>query len=161
MWRYLVGGLAAMLLTAGGFLYFGGRGAPSAVLPLAGAQASAAQTADAALPDAVPEAAERTREQKRFDRYDKDRNGQVTRDEYLLARRKAFAKLDLNHDGKLDFDEWAAKTEAKFAVADADKSGAMNAAEFATTRPKRKAKVRARCPENQQQTPAPKDEEES
>ncbi|MDO7843017.1 EF-hand domain-containing protein [Sphingomonas immobilis] len=160
MWRYLVGGLAAMLLTAGGFLYFGGRGSPGAALPLAGAQAGAAQTADA-LPDAAPEASERTREQKRFDRYDKDRDGKVTRDEYLLARHKAYAKLDLNHDGKLDFDEWAAKTEAKFATADADKSGAMTASEFATTKPKRKAKVRARCPENQQAAPAAKDEEES
>ena len=64
----------------------------------------------------------------------------------------------MNHDGQLSFDEWAAKTEAKFATADADKSGAMNAAEFATTAPKRKSKVRARCPENQQTAPA-KDEE--
>ena len=75
----------------------------------------------------VPEASEKTREQKRFDRYDKDRDGAITRDEYLASRNKAFAKLDNNHDGMLSFDEWAVKAETKFATADADKSGAMNA----------------------------------
>ena len=82
--------------------------------------------ADGSLPDTVPEASDRTREQKRFDRYDKDRNGAVTREEYLASRRKAYARLDLNQDGQLSFDEWAAKTTTKFAAADGDRSGSMN-----------------------------------
>lgn len=157
MWRSVAGGLAALLLLAAGFIYFTARGGVAG-LPLAAVQAAPASQADAPLPDTVPEASEKTREQKRLSRYDKDHDGSVTREEYLASRRKAFAKLDVNHDGQLSFDEWAAKTEAKFAAADIDKSGAMNAAEFATTAPKRKSKVRARCPENQQTAPA-KDEE--
>jgi len=158
MWRYLAGGLAALLLLAAGFIYFTGRGGNGVGLPLAAVQAAPVAQSDDALPDAVPEASEKTREQKRLSRYDKDRDGKVTREEYLAPRRKAFAKLDANHDGTLSFDEWAAKTETKFAEADADKSGAMTAAEFAKTAPKRKSKVRARCPENQQTAPARDDD---
>ena len=105
------------------------------------ATAPGAQASDPAVPEALPA----TREQKRFDRYDKDRNGSITRDEYLMARHKAFAKLDVDGNGTLSFDEWAAKAEAKFASADKDKSGAMNAAEFATTAVKRKARPRPKC----------------
>lgn len=146
MWRYLVGGLAVLALTAGGILFFNRNARSVAALPLAPvAQAQAAGAAP--LPDTVPEASEKTREQKRFDRYDKDRDGAVTREEYLAARRKAFAKLDVNHDGMLSFDEWAVKAEGKFAAADADKSGAMTSVEFAKTAVKRKPpRVRRDCP---------------
>ena len=113
-------------------------------------QQAAAQTTTDAEDPAVPEAAPATREQKRFNRYDKDRDGRITRDEYLAARRKAFAKLDANGDGRLSFDEWAIKATTKFAAADKDASGAMTAAEFATTAVKRKAPSRAKCPPPQQ-----------
>lgn len=154
MWRYLAGGLAALLLLGAGFIYFTGRSINGIGLPLAAVQAAPTAQGDDPLPDSVPEASDKTREQKRLSRYDKNDDGSVTREEYLAPRRKAFAKLDANHDNILSFDEWAAKTEAKFAGADADKSGAMNATEFAATAPKRKSKVRARCPENQQTAPA-------
>ena len=144
MWRYLAGGAAALAMAGAGALVFGGHVARAPLLPsqpaaLAGQQATP-------LPDAAPEATARTREQKRFDRYDKDRDGQVTREEYLMQRRKAFAKLDTNHDGQLSFDEWAIKASTKFAAADADKSGAMDTSEFATTAVKRKAPSRVKCP---------------
>ena len=146
MWRYLVGGLATLVLVAAGILVFNRSGRSVAALPAA-PLAFAQTTGDGALPDTVPEASDRTREQKRFDRYDKDRNGAVTRDEYLANRRKAYAKLDANHDGTLSFDEWAIKAETKFAVADKDKSGAVNPTEFATTAVKRKPpRVRRDCP---------------
>ena len=142
MWRYLVGAIAAMLLMAGGTAWYRSFAARTTTgLPSAPAAAGAEATASLAEP---PAASERTREEKRFARYDRDRNGIVARDEYLLARRKAFAKLDLNGDGKLSFDEYAAKATAKFAKADADRSGALDATEFATTRVVRKA--RAGCP---------------
>ena len=102
--------------------------------------------------DPVPEATAETREQKRFGRYDKDRDGDVTRDEYLAQRRKAYAKLDVDGDGKLSFDEWAVKAATKFATADRDKSGGMTAAEFATTAVKRKPKLR--CPPAGEREPA-------
>ena len=147
MWRYLVGGVAALLMVAAVMLVMNKRARSDAVLPLAPAALMAAGGGQATppLPATVPEASERTREQKRFDRYDKDRNGTVTREEYLTARRKAFAKLDTDHDGKLSFDEWAIKAETKFAGADADKSGTLTATEFATTAVKRKPARRVSC----------------
>ena len=149
MWRYLAGAGAALMLVGAGWLLFGARATTEAVLPAMPAQTAETQ-ADAALPETVPEATPRTREQKRFGRYDKDRDDSLTREEYLLSRRKAYARFDLNGDGRLSFDEWAAKTTTKFAAADRDRSGAMNAAEFATTAVKRRsAPRRANCPPQQ------------
>src|SRR3546814_9223897 len=51
-------------------------------------------------PPAAPEASEQKREERRFNRYDKDRDEAITREEYLASRRKAFAKLDVNGDGR-------------------------------------------------------------
>lgn len=145
MWRYLLGGLGALLLIVAGYALMAGRATPRALLPDApGAQADGSATVP--LPDSVPEASEKTREEKRFNRYDKDRNGAITREEYLASRRKAYARLDTNHDGTLSFDEWAVKAATKFASADADKSGAMTPAEFATTAVKRKPKAKCACP---------------
>ena len=147
MWRYLAGGVAALLMVGAGWLLFGSRARSDAVLPAAPARlASQAEGGSAAPPATVPEATARTREEKRFGRYDKDRSGQVTRDEYLASRRKAFAKLDADRDGRLSFEEWSAKTLTKFATADKDKSGAMSPTEFATTAVKRSTRPRPNCP---------------
>ena len=133
-------------MAGAGVLLFSGHAQSDPVLPGPPASRSASATDDP-LPASAPEASERTREEKRFDRYDKDRNGSVTRDEYLMQRRKAFAKLDANHDGNLSFDEWAVKATTKFAAADRDKSNAMTRAEFAATAVKRKpARPRRDCP---------------
>ena len=132
-----------MLLVAAGFFWW--QGAAKREAPIAIAPPGAAMAQTAALVD-PPQADERTREQKRFDRYDKDRSQGIGRDEYLVSRRKAFARLDLNHDGRLSFDEWAKKTTDKFAKADADRSGVLTRAEFLTTRVVRKAPVRRDCP---------------
>ena len=159
MWRFLVGGVAALLMVGAVLLFMGKRARSDSVLPALSAAVAPAQAADP-LPDTVPEASEKTREQKRFDRYDKDRDGKVTREEYLQARRKAFAKLDKNGDGRLSFDEWAAKAEGKFAAADADKSGTLTAAEFATTAVKRKAARRVKCPQREAAAPPEAKEDE-
>ena len=145
MWRYLAGvGSALLLMTAGLFLW---RAQADKASPIPAAPSAAADAplgiADLAPP---PEASERTREEKRFARYDKDKNGAVGRDEYLVGRQKGFAKLDLNHDGRLSLDEYAVKAVTKFAAADRDKNGALNATEFATTRVVRKAKPKLKCP---------------
>jgi hypothetical protein len=148
MSRYLVGAVSALLLVAAGAILFSNRSKPGSLLPPAPAMALAAQENEAAAaPVEVPAAPEKTREQKRFDRYDHDRNGTITREEYLLARHKAFAKLAVNHGGMLSFDEWAVKTETKFSTADRDHSGTLDAAEFATTTVKRKTRpLRRDCP---------------
>ncbi len=145
MWRYLVGAGAALLLGLAGLFLLRGSTVPDVKLPGAPAPRAAALAAEDPLPEEAPSASAKTREQKRFDRYDKDRNDAVTREEYLLSRRKAYAKLDANHDGRLDFDEWAAKTTTKFTGADADKSGALSRAEFLATAPKARAGAKPRC----------------
>ncbi|MGO1303936.1 EF-hand domain-containing protein [Sphingomonas parapaucimobilis] len=148
MWRYLAGGLGTLILVGAGLFLWGSR--PDTPSPLPAASAATAASPQTAEDDApLPEASARTREQKRFDRYDKDRDGKITREEYLAARRKAYAKLDRDGDGKLSFDEWAIKATTKFATADRDKSGAMNATEFATTAVKRRPAVPRGCPPGQ------------
>ncbi|WP_066782191.1 histidine kinase [Sphingomonas sp. CCH5-D11] len=148
MWRYLAGGLAALLMVAAGWTLFSGRARTDPVLPPAPPPSGAKSVLqdDAPGDPPVPEASERTREEKRFDRYDKDRDDRIGREEYLVSRRKAYAKLDANSDGRLTFDEWAVKTTTKFATADRDKSGSMDRAEFATTAVKRSAKPKCACP---------------
>lgn len=148
MWRYLAGGGALFLAIMAAFVAFGGAARPGPLLPAQPQQATGAVAAEwgGASDGDVPAATPATREQKRFGRYDKDRDSSITRDEYLASRRKAFARLDANGDGRLDFDEWAVKATTKFAAADRDKSGTMNAAEFATTAVRRKPPARAKCP---------------
>lgn len=150
MWRYWAGGGALLAAAGAGVLLTRGIAHTTPLLPSA-PQATAAPVDATAADDAVPEATPATREQKRFNRYDKDRNNAVSRDEYLAARRKAFAKLDANGDGRLDFDEWAVKALSKFGTADKDRSGAMTPEEFATTAVTRKARPRAKCPPAQSQ----------
>lgn len=146
MWRYFAMAGAAVLLALAGFFLFRGSSVSALKLPAApAARAAAVAPEDAALPAEAPKASDRTREQKRFDRYDKDRNDAITREEYLLARRKAYAKLDTDRDGRLDFEEWAAKTTTKFAGADADKSGALSRTEFVATAPKVRPGAKPRC----------------
>ena len=145
MWRYLVGAGAMLLLGVAGMFLF--RGSATSEPRLAAAPPAAAMTAsaDAPLPDEAPSATVRTREQKRFDRVDKDRNDTITREEYLATRRKAFARLDKNGDGRLDFEEWAVRTTTRFAGADKDKSATLTRAEFATTAVKRRSKAACVC----------------
>ncbi len=146
MARFLAGVASALLLvTAGFFLWTGlARHDPAVPPPPAALAALGGAIPSAAAPTALeaPQATEKTCEERRFDRYDHDKDGKIDRDEYLLARHKNFAKLDTNGDGKLSFDEYAAKAIVKFSTADADRSGTLDRAEFLTTRVVRKAKPR-------------------
>lgn len=148
MWRYFAGGIAALLMVGAGVFLFQSRATHE---PLPPAPAIAAigngSAADEALPplDRIPRASDRTREQKRFDRYDKNRDDIITLAEQMEPRRKAFAKLDRDRDGKLSFEEWAIRSSTKFGKADADKSGTLTRAEFATTAVKRKAATGPKC----------------
>jgi hypothetical protein len=147
MWRYFIGAGAVLLLGLAGMFLFRGSASPGLKLPGApAARAEAMMDPGAQLPAEAPSATARTREEKRFDRYDKDRDAAVTREEYLASRRKAFAKLDVNGDGKLAFEEWALKATTKFAGADKDKSGVLTRTEFATTAPPPgKGRTRPQC----------------
>lgn len=147
MWRFLGGVASAVLLMTAGLLVWQVRADKPSPIPPAPIEAAAQPLGmvDLAPP---PQASERTREEKRFARYDKDKNGAVGRAEYLFSRHKGFAKLDVNGDGRISFEEYAVKTSTKFVAADKDRNGALTAAEFATTRVVRKAKATAKpnCP---------------
>lgn len=134
MWRYLAVSTGSIILAAAGYLLLTGQSPRPSQMPLAPGVAAGAITG---LPDSVPEASAKTREEKRFSRYDKDKDGAITRDEYLSSRKKAYVRLDTDGDGRLSFDEWAIKTTTRFAAADANRNGAMDPVEFATTAPKR------------------------
>ena len=139
MGRFLAGVAATLLFVTGGILLWNGWAAgPS--LPSAPQARLAADPPVrlSAIPDA-PSADAKSKEQKRFDRADKNQDGAVTLAELVEPRRKPFAKLDLDHDGKLSFEEWAVKTITKFKDADADNSGQLTRPEVATTAPKPKA----------------------
>ena len=148
MSRIMMGGLITLLLATGAFLFWKGAAAQSASLPQAPAARAVSNDrlfamASPSMP-AVPEASVRTREEKRFARADKDKDGKITAAELLAPRQKAFAKLDTDHNGALSFSEWAAKTIGKFQGADDDHSGWLTGAEYAETAPKPRAHP-ARC----------------
>ena len=144
MWRYVTGAIAALLITTAGMLLWSSlAGTKSDIGPVPSEANAALGPVDVTAP---LEASEKTREQRRFSRYDADQNGAVSRDEFLLSRRKSYARLDLDGDGKLSFEEYAAKTTKKFASSDRDRTGALTPAEFLSTRVARKSLPRGNCP---------------
>ena len=144
MARFVAGAAACLLFVTGGFLLWQGRAEQGSALPPAPPTTPSMMTSAAPLPQA-PEATPKSREEKRFSRADKNKDGRIAREELLAARRKAFAKLDTNGNGALSFDEWAVKTTAKFAGADKDRSGWLTPAEYATTAPPPAKKKRCAC----------------
>ncbi|WP_309661659.1 EF-hand domain-containing protein [Sphingomonas sp.] len=142
MGRFLAGVAACLLLVTGGLLLWQSRAEAPALpsAPLARFAAFATPGVRLAPIPNAPEADAKSKEEKRFARADKNKDGRITLAELVEPRRKAYDRLDLDHDGKLSFEEWAVKTIDKFKEADADKSQVLNAAEFTATAPKPKAK---------------------
>lgn len=140
MLRFIAGAVSALLLMAAGIFVWKSQAEADIVVPPAPPPTEfvAPLKREAAAPP--PAAPEKSREQQRFARYDKDENGAITREEMMATRRKSFAGLDTNGDGRLAFEEWAVSTSDKFAKADSDRSGALNAAEFLTTKRESKPK---------------------
>jgi hypothetical protein len=138
--RFFAGVAATFLLMTGAFLIWQSRAAKGPALPDAPPARSAGLFGSSA-PLEAPEASAKTREEKRFSRYDKNKDGKVQADEYLAARRRNFDKLDADHNGALSFREYAVKGIEKFNSAGGRK-GWLSPAEFVTTAPppaKRKA----------------------
>ena len=136
MWRYLAGAAACFLMLTGAFLLWQGRAQDVSPIGPAPRPLPAGQSILAPRTTLnAPEASSKSREERRFSRADKDKNGRIEREELLTPRRKAFAKLDTNHNGSLQFEEWAGKTIDKFGGADKDRSGWLSPAEYATTAP--------------------------
>lgn len=146
MRRVLLLGLGCLALIGLGFglsRYM----APNATASVAQPQRASSVPEDVPSP---PQADERTKEMRRFDRYDADGDGRIARMEFLASRQKAFARLDLDQNGSLSFAEYAAKATDKYLKADKDKSQSLDRAEFAATKPVRKARPVAKCPPGDQ-----------
>ncbi len=150
--RLILGALLTLALLGVGLFWLQGRaqteeGAPPPI-PLAETEPvekglPVAEDTDAVGP-APPEATELTREQRRFFRYDRNRDLKITRNEMLSTRSDAFRKLDVDGNNLLSFEEWAVATAKRFDGADRDRNAKLTPAEFATTRPK-PAKKKAPC----------------
>ena len=138
MARWLAGIAAVLLLITGGILAVRSS-AEEPPLPSAPMPRLAAAIPLSPIPNA-PEADPKSKEEKRFERADKNEDGRISLGELVEPRRKAFAKLDANADGNLSFEEWAVRTIDKFEGADGDQNKILTPAEYATTAPKPRPK---------------------
>ena len=150
--RLVLGSVVTLLLAAVGLFWWQGRaeverGAPPPLPEMV-------EPDPAVLPEVdpgemtgpePPEATELTREQRRFFRYDRNRDLTITRVEMLSTRTGGFRKLDKDGNNLLTFEEWAVTTSSRFAGADANGDNELTPAEFATTAPKRRKKPACRC----------------
>jgi len=156
MRRILVGtGSVTLLILAGFFAWKGFAQRNDNPVPTAPVQVAALEAGDVPeVPGQPPAADARTREQRRFDRADRDNDGSVTLEEMTWQRQRNFQRLDADHNGQLSFQEWAASTLRKFAGADADHNRSLTRAEFATTAPRPRRTAAARCDCNQRSASA-------
>ena len=151
--RILLGALAALLLVAAGVFWWQGRAATERGAPLPEAT-FATSAAPNELPTAdgnglrgapPPEADEITREQRRVDRFDRNRDAVISRNEMLSPRAAAFRALDKDGNNLLSFEEWAVRTSDRFKAADKNADLGLTREEFATTKPKPVAQPECRC----------------
>ena len=160
--RAVLGAFATLLLLAAGLFWWQGRAAidPGKLPPAA----LAAAQDDLSLPEAsgqglrgaaLPEATEQTREQRRFDRLDRNRDGRISRVEALAPRAAAFRKLDADGNNLLSFEEWAVKTSTRFKGADANGDNQLDRLEFATTKPKPRVQADCKCGAKAPRQPEP------
>ena len=148
--RVVLGALLALTLAGIGLFWLQGRaqveqGAPPPVVPTAPPTGLPSGDASGLQGPSLPQAGKLTREQERFGRYDRNRDGKITRDEMLSTRVDDFRKLDKDGNNLLTFEEWAVATSDRFGGADANHDGWLSPAEFATTAPKRNPKPKCGC----------------
>lgn len=152
--RIVLGAFCALLMVGIGLFWLQGRaqveeGAPP---PAPSTQPSQADPEDLPVADisgldgpAPPESTELTREERRFFRYDRNRDRKITRNEMLSTRTDAFRDLDTDGNNLLTFEEWAITTSTRFAEMDANGNQELTPAEFATSAPKPRPKPRCNC----------------
>lgn len=155
MSKYLIGGILAILtLSLGLFWWQSIANAPLAIpnepppepelideLPEADQNAPQFGLA----PPNPPKATKASREERRFNRYDLDRNEQISRTEMMASRTKAFKKLDIDGNNLLTFEEWAISTSKRFEKADSDNNLKLTRDEFRSTKSKSSPKPKCKC----------------
>lgn len=154
MQRVVIGGVASLLMAGAGLVFWQTAAnqpsiippppPPAAIsdkLPQAGIDAPAFGPA----PPTPPEAPKASREEVRFNRYDRNKDELISRVEMMGSRTKAFKTLDTDGNNLLSFEEWAAATGQRFAGADGNNDQLLTRKEFARTRPKLAAKPGCRC----------------
>lgn len=144
--RTILGAISALLLAASGLFWWQGRAATEAQAPPPPTQAETdagevpedipTEDGEGLMGGNLPQASEATREEKRFNRLDRNRDNLISRNEALAPRVAAFRKLDTDHNNLLSFEEWAVMTSNRFKGADANGDGQLTRQEFATTKPK-------------------------
>ena len=152
--RLILGAVAALMMVGIGLFWMQGRAQVEQGAPPPEPEIEVAEAEDPnALPEAEPgdmvgpappEASELTREQRRFFRYDRNRDLKITRAEMLSTRTNAFRDLDKDGNNLLTFEEWAVTTSSRFAAMDGNGDQELTQAEFATSAPPRRPRS-ARC----------------
>lgn len=149
MRKYLVGGVASLMVAAGAFWVWQGAAQneiPAPPPPPALPEGLPIAAADAPkFGPAPPVAKEASKEEMRFNRYDRDRDNLISRIELMSSRTKAFKQLDKDGNNLLTFEEWAAATGERFAKADVNKDRLLTRLEFAATKPKPAAQPKCKC----------------
>lgn len=171
MSRVILGALGALVLVTIGLFWWQGR-AETEVTPTPSSDTHKRQgiwpedsmpteTGEGLKGGQLPEASEVTREEKRFNRLDRNRDGRITRNEMLAPRVSAFRKLDKDGNNLLSFEEWAISTSTKFHKADRDGDRILSRSEFATTKPAVRATEGTSCACNRRASASSKSREEA
>lgn len=150
--RIFLGAICALVLVGVGMFWWQGRaeveqGAPPPLAIPAKPDEPEIPVSDAGdlKGPAPPEATELSREQRRFFRYDRNRDQKISRNEMLSSRTDAFRKLDKDGNNLLSFEEWAVATATRFDKADKNANRELTPEEFAATKPKTKTKPACKC----------------
>jgi len=153
--RIVLGAVSALLFAGAGLFWWQGKAATDNAAPPVAAPVEVplgpppdeipTEDGDGLMGAGLPEASEATREEKRFNRLDRNRDNLISRNEAMQPRIAAFRKLDTDHNNLLSFEEWAVATSNKFKKADGNGDGNLTRPEFATTKPKPAKRPACKC----------------
>lgn len=153
--RIVLGAVGALLLAAAGLFWWQGHAAIDSVALPPPTRAEIPNESDlepiptedgtGILGAALPEVNEATREERRFNRLDRNRDNLISRSEALQPRVAMFRKLDKDGNNLLSFEEWSVATSNRIKGADGNGDGSLTRAEFATTKPKPAKRPGCRC----------------
>lgn len=155
MSKYLIGGIIAILAVSAGWFWWQSNANAPLIIPneplpepelideLPEADQNAPQFGPE--PPSPPKAAKASREERRFNRYDLDRNDEISRTEMMASRTKAFRKLDIDGNNLLTFEEWAVSTSNRFEKADNNADLKLTRDEFLSTKSKPSTRPKCKC----------------